>query len=465
MSRRAASGETFSEAIAAFAAGFDPAALEPAHLRQCARALIDTVAVALAGRNDPAARRAADYARPLAHEAVPSLAALWGRRRYASVEAATLCNGVAAHVLDYDDVSSPMSGHPSVALLPALVALAQARDLSGRRVASAYVIGFEVACRLGRALGARHYERGWHTTATVGTIAAAAACGHLLGLDAAGIVNAIGIAAAQTGGTRENFGTDAKSFQAGQCGAAAVRAAMLAETGFTASARALDGKAGLFALYGAEGAEVIAEEQAALGSWPLEIDRSGIEIKKYPACYATHRPLDALLQLRREHPLGIDDIVRIDIVTSGSGLAPLLWQPPTTGMQGKFSLPYVLAAALLDGDIRLASFTDDAVARPSAQAFHSKVHARESADPMLPRWAALEVTLVDGRQLQQRIDALRGAPGNPLSDDELQQKAADCLQWGGCDLDASAFFAAAFRLGEQPMRKVLDRMLGPTPDN
>lgn len=446
---------TFSEAVAAFAAGFDPALLEPAHVHQCARALVDTVAVALAGRHQPAARRAAGYARA----AGPGAAALWGRHGFATVEAAALYNGVAAHVLDYDDVCSPMSGHPSVALLPALVALAQSRDLPGRRVASAYVVGFEVACRLGRALGSAHYDRGWHTTATVGTIAAAAACAHLVGLDAKRTANAIGLAASQTGGTREHFGTDAKSFQAGQCGAAAVRAALLAETGFTASARALDGKAGLFALYGAESPEAIVAEQAAFGSWPLEIDRSGIEIKKYPACYATHRPLDALLQLHREHRFGIDDIARIDVLTSGSGLAPLRHAPASTGTQGQFSLPYVLAAALLDGEIRLSSFTDNAVLRPAAQAFFAKVHARESTAPMLPRSAEIELTLVDGRRLAQRIDTLRGAPENPLGDDELQRKAADCLAFGDCGRDAAALVDAAFQLGELPMRTVIDRML------
>ena len=461
----AARTETFSEAIATFAAGFDPAALKPEQLRQCARALIDTIAVAMAGRHDPAALRATDYAFPVTAEQSSGAAELWGRGRFAAVEAATLHNGVAAHVLDYDDVSSPMSGHPSVALLPSLIALGQARDLPGRRVSSAYVVGFEVACRLGRAFGANHYDRGWHTTATVGTVAATAACAHLIGLDAASIVNAIGIAAAQTGGTRENFGTDTKSFQAGQCGAAAVRATLLADTGFTGASRAVDGKAGLFALYGAESLEVIASERVCFGDVPLEIDRSGIEIKKYPACYATHRPVDALLELRRQHPFEIDDIERIDVVTSGSGLAPLLPGQPTTGTQGKFSLPYVLAAALLDGGVPLSSFTDKAVTRRAAYALFDKVHARESSAPMLPRWASLEVTLTSGHRLLRRIDALRGSPDNPLSDDELQQKVADCLAWGGCDINPATFVASAFQLGELPVRTVIDRMLAATRAN
>ena len=183
-----------------------------------------------------------------------------------------------------------MSGHPSVALLPALVALAEARGTAGLRLIGAYIVGFEICCKLGRALDVTHYARGWHMTATVGTLAAAVACGHLLGLDREQMSHAIGLAIAQTGGTRENFGTDAKSFQAGQLNAAAIRAALLAEQGITASQHSLDGKAGYTTLY--SGGEDITPVLEILGTLPLEIDRSGIEVKKYPACYGIHRPLD-----------------------------------------------------------------------------------------------------------------------------------------------------------------------------
>ena len=165
------------------------------------------------------------------------------------------------------------------------------------------------------------------------------------------------------GGTRENFGTDAKSFQAGHCNAAALRAVLLAEQGFTAAATALDGKAGYTALY--SNGEDISAVLRGLGDDPLEIESSGIEVKKYPACYGIHRPLDGLFELRRTHPLTMDDIDGIDVETNYGALAPLVPHMPRSGTEGKFSMQYTLAAAIADGDVRSASFTDEAVARPA----------------------------------------------------------------------------------------------------
>ena len=285
-----------------------------------------------------------------------------------------------------------MSGHPGIALLPCLIALAEARRIEGIRVASAYVVGFEICCKLGRALDLTHYSRGWHMTATMGTIGAAAACGHLLRLDAERITHAIGLALAQTGGTRENFGTDAKSFQAGQANAAAIRAALLAERGFTASPHALDGRAGFAQRCGEE----IAPALAALGSQPLEIDDSGIEVKKYPACYGIHRPLDGLFDLMAERSFGLEDVERIDIETSYGALAPLVRHPPRNGTEGKFSMEYTIAAAIADRGIHLSSYSDEAVARRSIAPYLDRIAAREVTATMTPRWAAIAIVF-DGK--------------------------------------------------------------------
>ena len=313
--------ETASQIVAAFAADLDSSRLGEDHVARCGRALADTMAVAIAAQNEAVVRRACDYVETLTPPLAGGLgrrqhgmASLWGRGQQSTVEGAALFNGIAAHALDFDDASSPMSGHPSAALLPCLIALAEARDIEGSRVASAYVVGFETCCKLGRALDLTHYSRGGHMTATMGTIGATAACGHLLNLEAERITHAIGLALAQTAGTRENFGTDAKSFQAGQANAAAIRAALLAERGFTASPHALDGRAGFTHLY--SGGEDIAPALATLGSQPLEIDGSGIEVKKYPACYGIHRPLDGLFDLMAERSFALEDVERIDIETS-----------------------------------------------------------------------------------------------------------------------------------------------------
>jgi len=291
---------------------------------------------------------------------------------------------------------------------------------------------------------------------SVGTLAATVACGNLLGLDARGIVDAIGLAVAQTAGTRENFGTDAKAFQAGQCGAAAVRAVLLAEQRFSASATALDGVTRYAALYSS--GNDLAKEFSSLGLEPLEIDASGIEVKKYPACYVTHRPIDAMLDFRREHGLSIDDVEHVSVETSASGLAPLINHHPVTGVEGKFSLPYVIAAALEDGEVRLSSFTDDAVRRPRLQPFFGKVDAREASGAMTPRWASVRVTLASGRMLERRVDVLRGSPGAPLSDAQLTEKLADCLAWGGSRFSAGALLEECLAVDRRTVGEMLSRI-------
>jgi 2-methylcitrate dehydratase PrpD len=346
-----------------------------------------------------------------------------------------------------------MSGHPSVALLPCLLALAEARHIEGIRVASAYVVGFEICCKLGQSLDLTHYSRGWHMTATMGTIGAAAACGHLLRFDAERITHAIGLALAQTGGTRENFGTDAKSFQAGQLNAAAIRAALLAERGFTASPHALDGKAGFTNLY--SGGEDIAPALATLGSQPLEIDGSGVEVKKYPACYGIHRPLDGLFDLMAERGFGLEDVEHIDIETSYGSLAPLVRHPPRNGTEGKFSMEYTIAAAIADRGIRLSSYSDEAVTRRSIAPYLDRIAAREVTATMTPRWASIAIVFKNGQIRKRRIDALRGSPQSPLSDEELLAKVSDCLSWGRSAVRPAELLEATQRLGTTSIRDLI----------
>lgn len=211
-------------------------------------------------------------------------------------EAAAWLNGTTAHLLDYDDMMPPLVGHPSVALVPALVALAQSTGADGKRFSSAYIAGFEVLAKISKVIAMQHVIKGWHSTSSLGVLGAAIACSVLLGLDETQTANALGLAVTQAAVNRENFGTMAKSFQVGQCGAAAVRAALLAQSGFTAPKGAIDGKYGYLALYG--GKEDLKAELDTLGATPLEIDIIGIDVKKYPCCYAVHKPLDGILGLR-----------------------------------------------------------------------------------------------------------------------------------------------------------------------
>jgi 2-methylcitrate dehydratase PrpD len=424
-----------------------------AHVEQTARALIDTVACALAGRNEPAARIALEYART---RQSPQSADAWGTGASLSVEDAALYNGVAGHVLDFDDVTSPLRGHPSIALLPALVALAQAHDLPGRDLAAAYVAGFEVMVKLARAMVGDHYAKGWHSTSSIGILGATAACASLLRLTREQTIDALGIAVAQASGSRVNFGTMSKSFQAGHCGVSAIRAAMLARSGFTGAPDAIDGENGYMALY-ANG-ESLAEQLDTLGTAPLEIEAASIEVKKYPLCYATHRTLDGILDLRAEHGLRLDQVERVEILCSYRALVPLIHPSPQTGLEAKFSMQYAVAAALHDGAIGLSSFEDAAVRRPAIQTFLAKVEAREDSGAPFPRWNEIRLHTRAGAVLEKRVTLLRGSAQSPLSRAELLAKARDCFAFGGIPEGADAFADAAFALDGMRVRELFAQL-------
>jgi 2-methylcitrate dehydratase PrpD len=440
--------------IAAFSASFSAERLSPDHFRLIARALIDTIACAVAGRNEEAARIALTYVHD---RSAGRMASAWGADARLPVEDAAFYNGVAGHVLDFDDVTSPLRGHPSVALLPPLLALAEAYEKTGQQLATAFAAGFEVLCKLARAMVADHYARGWHSTSTLGMIGATVACARLLELDGTQTVHAIGIAVAQCAGSRENFGTMAKSFQAGHCGASAVRAALLAQEGFTGSSDALDGEFGFMALYG--NGENLHAQLDTLGSDRLELDAAGFEIKKYPLCYATHRAIDGVLDLREEHGLTLDMVERVDILTNYRALVPLIHARPQTGLEGKFSMQYAIAAALADGHVRLSSFADSAVRRPEIQRFLPQVEARDEHGPAMPRWTRLTLSLKNGKVLEKMVTRLRGAADCPLTDEELIAKAEDCFSFGGYNASARTFAHAAFALDRLQVADILQRGL------
>lgn len=444
-----------AEQIAAFACGFKPEHLAPELMLTCGRALLDTYAAAVAGRNEEASRRALKYARRSGLPAPGRAARDWGTGEMLPLEMAALSNGVAGHVLDYDDVTSPLRGHPSVALLPALVGLAEALDADGAELACAYVAGFEVICKLSKAMAVRHYARGWHSTSSIGTVGAAVACARLLQLDPRQTVHAVGLAVSQAAGSRANFGTHAKSFQAGQANAAGLRAALLASEGFDAAAGALDDAFGYMDLY-AKG-ESLAAEMETLGQAPLELVSSGIEVKKYPLCYATHRALDGVLDLRQEHGLTLADVAAAHVRTSAGALTPLIHQRPQTGLEAKFSMQYAVTAALLDGRVGLSSFTDEAVRRPQAQAFFGQVSGEDAATgATFPRWSEIALELRNGQRLQRRVDMLRGSAEAPLSLQELRAKVRDCLAWGEARVDVDRLFDGALSISTMPVRQWLD---------
>jgi 2-methylcitrate dehydratase PrpD len=357
-------------------------ALEPSadDLALADRALVDTIAVATAARDD----RIRDVL-----DELPETAA-WA---------------ALAHVLDFDDLHLPSITHASAICVPAV--------LSAGGDARAYLAGAGAMSRLGVALGWPHYAAGWHATCTAGAPAAAVASGVALGLDADAIATAMALALPAAGGVQRAFGTAAKALQVGFAADAGARAARLAAARASADPRALD------------------EWLALVGGDARRLDLAGpavpdgLAIKLFPCCYALQRPIAAVRTLAE---IDAERVVRVTVRTPASALAPLIHSAPATGLQGKFSLEYAIAATLLDGWPGIASFTDDAVARPTAQALLRRVEvdAIPGGDGLLAGEATIEVALDDGSLRRTALDLPPGAPRRPPSPDELTAKVADC---------------------------------------
>ncbi|WP_157792856.1 MmgE/PrpD family protein [Bordetella genomosp. 8] len=391
--------------------------------------LLDTVGVTLAGAHEDAPRLAA---RALDAQQGPAL--VLGTRRQVGVLDAALINGTASHALDFDDCNNTMGGHPSAPVLSALLPLAQQLNSSGRDFVLAYVAGFEAECKLGRAVNLHHYTKGWHPTATLGTFGAAAACARLLGLDGEATATALALAASFASGIKANFGTMAKPLHVGHCARNGLYAARLAHLGFTANgADVFEHKQGFLDVFNGPGTY---DTQRALDAWarPLDIVEPGIAIKQYPCCGSTHPALDAMLALARRHRPRPEDVTRIDAWIHGRRLAHTNRPRPDSPLDAKFSLQYVLARALLDGQVGVADFETDSYTQPAVRALLDRIHvaAYDSLEPAVFPAAnhfggQVRITLRDGTVLESRVDQPLGrTSAYPLPDELLRAKFALC---------------------------------------
>jgi 2-methylcitrate dehydratase PrpD len=407
--------------LGAFVIDADP---PPAARVAAARALLDTVGVTLAGAAEPASRI---VQRVVQHDGAGSCVVL-GTAFCATAANAALANGTAAHALDYDDMCFVSLAHPSAPLVAAALAAAETAGASGRALLDAYVAGFEVEGRLGRAMNPRHYQRGWHCTSTLGTIGAAAAASRLLGLDATAAGHALAIAASEASGLKENFGTMVKPLHAGLAARNGVVAALLARAGMTASGAAIDGPQGFLRVMDSEQPSLEAFA-ADLGTrW--EIIETGITVKLYPSCAGTHPTLDALLDLRRQHGFDAQDVEAIEIGVDPIVPTILLYDRPSSGLEGKFSMPFCAAAAVVRGQVGIDTFDVATLRDPAIVAMQSRVTMRvdDTLDASAPPLTQARVTvrLLDGRVLTASANGARGYPERPASDEELSAKFISC---------------------------------------
>jgi 2-methylcitrate dehydratase PrpD len=410
-----------AERLAAFVVG----AMPPSAAREAAaRALLDTIGVTLAGAAEPASRIVQQV---IAQDGAGPCAVL-GTPLRASASNAALANGTAAHALDYDDMCFVSLAHPSAPLVTAALAAAELAGASGRALLDGYIVGFEIEGRLGRAMNPRHYQRGWHCTSTLGTIGAAAAAARVLGLDASRTGQALAIAASEASGLKENFGTMVKPLHAGLAARNGVLAALLAQAGMTASGAAIDGPQGFLAAFDSEQPS-LAAFAADLGvRW--EIVDTGITVKLYPSCAGTHPTLDALLDLKRRGGFGADEVEAIDIGVDPIVPTILLYDRPSSGLEGKFSMPFCAAAAVVTGRVGIDTFSASQLEDPMIRAIQARVTMRvdETLDASAPALTQARVTvrLRDGGVLTASANGARGYPERPASDDELATKFISC---------------------------------------
>ena len=391
-------------------------------------AIMDCLACMLAGSHETLSDILCRYA---AAESASASATVVGRGFRTSAANAALINGAMAHALDYDDITQITKTHPTAVLLPASLAVAEELGASGRDLLLGYMTGFEVACAVGEALSEAYYDDlGWHPTGPLGAVGAAAAASKIMALDPERTAMAVSLAASQASGLRQNFGTMTKPFHAGDAARSGVASAKLVREGFTAGTDALEGRFGFIRAF--SGGQAFDNGQVArnLGNKCYLVE-SGIEIKKYPCCGSAHLALDATFDLLSQGPIDPEAVDRIDVMVDFDPPRSLIHSRPLSSLEGKFSMQYCLAAALLDRRVGLQSFTDDQVMRPEAQALIPRIDMRRiPGNEGLPSWTEgyhqVEVQLKDGNVLRREAHRADSGALRGVTMEDIRDKFRDC---------------------------------------
>lgn len=394
--------------------------------------IVNAAAIGLAGSKTEAARILVDYIDQ--ESGRPSCTVIGtGIRSFPAY--AALANGTMVHVLDYDEIVLRRSNHPSNIIFPTVMALGEELRLSGNDVVEAFVIGCEVATKLGAAgeldqLLPTPAKLGWHLEGVTGVVGAAVATGRLLGLSQEEMECAIGISVSQAAGVQASYGTFTKSFHCGQAAMNGIVAAKLAARGYTAARDALENRFGLFSCYHRnsdveEGAFV-----SALGN-PFDVDEPGVGLKLYPCGSSTHSAIDTVLNLSRKYSVDPEAVARVEIsCVPRAGIDMNNFAYPESGLQGKYSVHYVAAVALLYGPPRMEHFTDEAVRDERVRSLLDRITVINDEVPSMaaPRPCSVKLTLSGGEVLRHREVHASGHPANPLTAAQLDDKFAACAR-------------------------------------
>lgn len=378
-----------------------------------------------------------------------------------SAALAALVNGTAGHAMDWDDTqlsATPdrtfgLLTHPTIPPLAASLAVAEMRGgVSGRDFLTAFVTGFEVECKIAEAIRPEHYEKGFHSSGTVGTFGAAVAAAKLIGLDRSQLRNLLGMTASMASGIRANFGTMTKPLHVGRAAQNGVSAALLAQGGFEADPDGLDGPWGFFQVFGrGVDAERIVDK---LGN-PYSIVEPGVSVKPYPCGSLTHPSMDAMRAVVMENDLKPDDIREVVLYAGNNILNPIRYTTAENELQAKFCMPFLLAAIVISRKAGVQEFTPGFVRAPDVRTLMPRV--RTQFDPAIEAKgydkmrSRVEVTLKNGQKIvRDADDRYRGGPENPLSDDELIEKFTDCSQSIVSDATRDEIVKTVFELDDLP---------------
>jgi 2-methylcitrate dehydratase PrpD len=404
------------------------------------KSILDGLGLALAGSVAESGHIVERYLGTLTGGTVEGGATVIGTKLRVAPRFAAFANGIAIHADDFDDTQLAVAKdrvygllmHPTAPVLPAALAVAEAGGLSGKAMMLAYQIGIETSCKVAEAIAPRHYQDGFHTTATCGTFGAAAAAASLRGLDDTSAAKALGLAGTQSAGLRENFGTMTKPFHPGRSSESGVIAVDLIELGWSAASNLLEAKRGFYSAAG--GGFDAAAISGKLGA-PWTFANPGISIKPHPSGSLTHPGMSELLRLIVREDIKPEEVEQVRVGTNRHMPTTLLHHKPTNELQAKFSMQFSMAILLLRRKAGLLEYTDEVVRQQDVQQMMAKVDfyvdpVAEAAgyDKMT---TIIEIRLKGGRSVTGRADFGKGSPADPMSYDEIVEKFLGCAAYAG----------------------------------
>jgi 2-methylcitrate dehydratase PrpD len=403
--------------------------------------ILDGFGLALAGTVSHPGRLVEQYLRTLG-VLNDRGATVIGRPYKSHARFASFSNGVSIHADDYDDTQLAVAPdrvyglltHPTAPVLPSALAMAERAGCSGADLLLAYNLGVEVECKVAEAINPRHYQSGFHSTGTCGTLGSAASAARLTNLDVEATARALSIAASQAAGLRENFGTMTKPFHAGRAAEAGVIAADLAGLGWSAATEILAAPRGFFAAAGGGYDESAIRDR--LGA-PWTFDRPGISIKPHPSGSLTHPAMTEMLRLIEDHHLRERGVVKVTVGTNTNMPNALIHHRPHNELEAKFSMEFCVAILLVEGRAGLGEFNDATVNREDVQEMIRRVdfvvdpEAEAAGYDKMTSIITVETT--DGEVVRGRADFGKGSPDNPMSFEEVAQKFRGCADFAGWD--------------------------------